>query len=260
METFMNEQNILLTKQNETAIVRINRPQLRNSLNRSTVDELDRIVEELAHDKAIRTVIFTGGEDHFAAGADIKEMMDGNPEFARAFSFKDTFNKIEALEKITIAAIAGFTLGGGLELALACDFRIAKTTARFGLPEITLGIFPGAGGTQRLPRLIGMARAKEMIFLGTMIDATAALDYGLVCRVTEGSVLDEAMLLANKLNHLPPIALRMAKQLIQQGMDSDLKTGIDFEAVSWTNLFATEDQKEGMKAFLEKRKAVFTGK
>lgn len=256
----MNEQNILLTRQNQTAIVTIDRPHLRNALDRSTVDELDHIVEELAHDKTIRTVIFTGGEDHFAAGADIKEMMDGNPEFARAFSFKDTFNKIEALEKTTIAAIAGFTLGGGLELALACDFRIAKTTARFGLPEITLGIFPGAGGTQRLPRLIGMARAKEMIFLGTMIDAATALNYGLVTRVTNDSVLNEAMVLADKLNHLPPIALRMSKQLIQQGMDSDLKTGINFEAVSWTNLFATEDQKEGMKAFLEKRKPDFQGK
>jgi enoyl-CoA hydratase len=256
----MNEQNILLTRHNQTAVVTINRPQLRNALNRSIVDELDDIVEELAGDKMIRTVIFTGGEDHFAAGADIKEMMDGNPEFARSFSFKDTFNKIDSLEKITIAAIAGFTLGGGLELALACDFRIAKTTARFGLPEITLGIFPGAGGTQRLPRLIGMARAKEMIFLGKMIDATTALNYGLVNFLTEGSVLDEAMLLADKLNHLPPIALRLSKQLIQQGLDSDLKTGIEFEAVSWTNLFATEDQKEGMKAFLEKRKPEFQGR
>lgn len=256
----MNNQYVLFEKSGSTAIVTINRPEALNALNRVIVDKLDSVVEEIAHDKQIRTVVFTGGESHFIAGADIKEMMDGTPEFARAFSFKDTYTKIESLEIPTIAAIAGFALGGGMELALACDFRIAKSNARLGLPEITLGIFPGAGGTQRLPRLIGMARAKEMIMLGGIIDAATALSYGLVNWVVEDSLLEETLKIAGKLNKLPPIAMRQAKQLIQQGLDSDLKTGMEFEAVAWTNLFASEDQKEGMKAFLEKRKAVFTGK
>lgn len=256
----MDNQYVLFEKSDTTAIVTINRPEALNALNRVIVDELDSVVEEIARDKQIRTAVFTGGESHFVAGADIKEMMNGTPEFARAFSFKDTYSKIEALEIPTIAAIAGFALGGGMELALTCDFRIAKSNARLGLPEITLGIFPGAGGTQRLPRLIGMARAKEMIMLGGIVDAATALSYGLVNWVVEDSLLEEALKVAGKLAKLPPIAMRQAKQLIQQGWDSDLKTGMEFEAVAWTSLFASEDQKEGMKAFLEKRKAVFTGK
>jgi Enoyl-CoA hydratase/carnithine racemase len=253
-------QYIQLSKQDSTALITINRPEALNALNRVIVDMLDSVVEEIADDKQIRAVVLTGGEKNFVAGADIKEMMDGNPEFARTFSFKDTYSKLEALEIPTIAAISGYALGGGLELALSCDFRIAKNDARLGLPEITLGIFPGAGGTQRLPRLIGMARAKEMIMLGGIIDAATALNYGLVNWVTENSVVEEALKKAAKLSKLPPIAMRQVKQLIQLGWDSDLKTGMEFEAVAWTNLFATEDQKEGMRAFLEKRKALFTGK
>lgn len=256
----MDNQNVLFEKSNAIAIVTINRPEALNALNRTIVDQLDSVVEQIAGDKQIRTVVFTGGESHFVAGADIKEMMNGTPEFARSFSFKDTYSKIESLEIPTIAAIAGFALGGGMELALTCDFRIAKSNARLGLPEITLGIFPGAGGTQRLPRLIGMARAKEMIMLGGIVDAATALSYGLVNWVVEDSLLEESLKIAAKLAKLPPIAMRQAKQLIQQGWDSDLKTGMEFEAVAWTSLFASEDQKEGMKAFLEKRKAVFTGK
>lgn len=253
-------QYIQFAKQDSTAIVTINRPEALNALNRVIVDMLDDVVEEIAHDQQIRAVVLTGGEQNFAAGADIKEMMDGTPEFARAFSFKDTYSKLDALEVPTIAAISGYALGGGLELALACDFRIAKNNARLGSPEITLGIFPGAGGTQRLPRLIGMARAKEMIMLGGIVNAATALSYGLVNWVVEDAVVEEALKIAGKLSKLPPIAMRQTKQLIQQGWDCDLKTGMEFEAVAWTNLFASEDQKEGMQAFLEKRKAVFTGK
>lgn len=164
------------------------------------------------------------------------------------------------MEKPTVAAIAGYALGGGMELALACDFRIAQSNAHLGLPEITLGIFPGAGGTKRLPRLIGMARAKEMIMLGGIVDASTALSYGLVNWVVEDPLLEEALKLASKLSQLPPIAMRQAKQLIQHSWDSDLKTGMEFEALAWTSLFASEDQKEGMKAFLDKRKPNFQGK
>ncbi|MGE5379666.1 MAG: enoyl-CoA hydratase/isomerase family protein, partial [Methylocystaceae bacterium] len=199
-------------------------------------------------------------EKNFAAGADITDMVEGNPEFARFFAFKDTFNKVADLEKPTIAAVAGYALGAGTELALACDFRIAKANTRFGLPEIGIGIMPGAGGTQRLPRLIGLARAKEMIMLGGMVDAAAALSYGLVNKVVEEEVVAEAMKLAAKLAKLPPIALRNAKQVINQGQSMELKMGIDLEAIAWASLFATEDQKEGMRAFVGKRKPEFKGR
>jgi len=256
----MSSQNLLLSKENGIAIVTINRPEVLNAFNRVTVDELDVLVEEISLDQEVRVVIFTGGEKHFAAGADITDMVEGNPEFARGFAFKDTFNKIADLNKPTIAAVAGYALGAGMELALSCDLRIAKSSARFGLPEIGLGIIPGAGGTQRLPRLIGAARAKEMIMLGGNIDANTALSYGLVNRVVEDNVMEEALKLAAKLAKLPPIALRSAKQVVNQGQNMELKLGIELEAIAWANLFATEDQKEGMRAFIEKRKPTFKGR
>lgn len=256
----MSSQNLILSQENGIAIVTINRPEVLNALNRQTVDELDAMAEELNRDKEVRVVIFTGGEKHFAAGADITDMVEGNPEFARGFAFKDTFNKIEDLNKPTIAAVAGYALGAGMEMTLACDFRVAKANVRFGLPEVGIGIMPGAGGTQRLPRLIGTARAKEMIMLGNNIDAGTALSYGLVTRVVEENVVEEALKLAAKLASLPPIALRSAKQVVNQGQSMELKLGIDLEAIAWANLFATEDQKEGMRAFIQKRKPDFKGR
>lgn len=256
----MSSQNLLLTRENRIAVVTINRPEVLNALNRETVDELDALVDELNRDQELRAVIFTGGEKHFAAGADITAMVEGNPEFARGFVFKDTFNKIDDLSKPTIAAVAGYALGAGMELALACDLRVAKSNVKFGLPEVSIGIMPGAGGTQRLPRLIGAARAKEMIMLGGMVDASTALSYGLVNRVVEENVVEEALKLATKLAALPPIALRSAKQVVNQGQSMELKLAIDLEAMAWASLFATEDQKEGMRAFLEKRKPEFKGR
>jgi len=240
--------------------VTINRPEVLNALNRQTVDELDALVDELNRDQELRAIVFTGGEKHFAAGADITDMVEGNPEFAWGFAFKDTFNKIDDLNKPTIAAVAGYALGAGMELALACDLRVAKANVKFGLPEVSIGIMPGAGGTQRLPRLIGTARAKEMIMLGSMVDAAAALSYGLVNRVVEEDVVEAALKLAAKLASLPPIALRSAKQVVNQGQSMELKLGIDLEAMAWANLFATEDQKEGMRAFIQKRKPEFKGR
>jgi len=159
-----------------------------------------------------------------------------------------------------IAAISGYALGGGLELALACDIRICSADAKMGLPEIKLGIFPGAGGTQRLPKIIGTGRAKEMIFSGAIIGAERALEIGLVNGISEGSVFDEAMNMANIFRLLSPLALAAAKKAVNFGLGNDLHSGIKFEEEQWAGCFSTEDQREGMKAFSEKRKPVFTGK
>lgn len=257
----MGFENIILEIKEHIAVITLNRPKVMNALNEDLVAELDKAVDKIAGNDEVRAVIITGGEKNFAAGADISKMVEGNPQWAKSFSFKDTFNKIENLQKPTIAAVSGYALGGGLELALVCDLRIVTEGAKLGLPEINLGIFPGAGGTQRLPRLIGSTRAKEMIYLGSIIDAQTALSYGLVNQVVkEENLLEEAMKIARKLAAKPPVALRTAKQVIQDGLSMDLRSGIEYEAVVWASLFATEDQKEGMRAFQEKRKPNFKGK
>jgi enoyl-CoA hydratase len=240
------------------AVVSLNRPKALNALNKGMVLELDRVFDEMTVDPLVHAVVITG-EKNFAAGADISDMLTLSPEEAKEFSFRHTFNKIEDFPKPVIAAISGFALGGGLELALACDIRVAAPNARLGFPEINLGIFPGAGGTQRLPRIIGPSRAKEMIYTGGIIDITKAAEYGLVDIVAENP-LEEALKLAGKLAAKAPVALKLAKQCINIAFDVDQKTGIEFEAVNWAGTFATEDQREGMQAFVEKRKAVFKGK
>jgi enoyl-CoA hydratase len=252
--------NTIFEVKENIAFIILNRPRVMNALNEDVLTEIDQIIDRIAEDKGVRVVIITGGEKNFAAGADISRMAEASPEAARQFSFKDTFNKIENLWKPVIAAIAGYALGGGLELALACDLRIATQEAKLGLPEITLGIIPGAGGTQRLPRLICSARAKELIYTGKMIDAQTAFNYGLVNKIVAGEdLLEEATQLAKELSSRPPFALRAAKQVINNGLNMDLKTSIEFEAIAFADLFSTEDQKEGMKAFLEKRKPKFRG-
>jgi enoyl-CoA hydratase len=205
-------------------------------------------------------LIVSGSEGNFAAGADVAPMVDLAPAEAEVFCFNDVFNELEALPVPVIAAISGFALGGGMELALACDFRICGKDAKMGFPEIKLGIFPGAGGTQRLPRLIGVGRAREMIYLGATIDADTALQYGLCNRVVSGDPVDEAMKMAEKLATRPPVALAGVKGVINFGMNAGLRESIAFEQRAWADLFSTADQKEGMNAFLEKRKAVFQGK
>ncbi len=253
----MSYEFIMVRIENGIAVVSLNRPRELNALNKKMVLELDKAFEELAADKQVKVVIITG-EKNFVAGADIRNMIDLNPEMAKEFAFRHTFNKIENCPKPVIAAISGFALGGGLELALACDLRIAAPNAKVGFPEINLGIFPGAGGTQRLPRLIGTAKAKELIYTGDIIGAAKAEKYGLVNAIADDP-LDEAMKLAKKLIVKAPVALKLAKQCINLAFDVDAKTGFEFEAINWASTFATEDQKEGMKAFMEKRKAVFTG-
>ncbi len=253
----MNFENIVFSMDCKTAVFKLNRPRALNALNRQLMDELDRALDLIAARPDIAAVIITG-EKNFAAGADITEMVEMGPEEARAFAFTPTYQKIENLSKPTIAAISGYALGGGLELALACDIRIAGPDAKLAFPEINIGIFPGAGGTQRLPRLVGPARAKELIFLGTTIDAEKALEYGLVNSIADDP-LDAALKTAARLASKPAAAIARAKECINFAAESGLRDGLETEAEKWSSLFATADQKEGMRAYLEKRKPVFKG-
>jgi enoyl-CoA hydratase len=245
--------------ENQIAMITINRPEVLNALNSGLVSELDSLIDRVIEDRA-RALIIAGEGKNFAAGADIVEMMDLNPAQARDFGFSPVYDRIEALTIPVFAAIRGFALGGGLELTLACDFRILSTDAKLGLPEIKLGIMPGAGGTQRLPKLIGLGRAREMIFFGNIIDAGTALTWGLCERVVDGDPVEEALSMARKIVEKSPCAVQAAKKSINYGIDRDLASGIAYEAVVWGDLFSTSDQKEGMKAFHEKRKPQFTGK
>jgi enoyl-CoA hydratase len=254
----MSYQFIKIKRENEAAVVYLNRPREMNALNKAMVEELDRAFSEMADDDDIKAVVLTG-EKNFAAGADITGMLTLTPDEARGFSFSRSFNNIEAFPKPVIAAIYGFALGGGLELALTCDMRVAAPGAKLGFPEINLGIFPGAGGTQRLPRLIGPGRAKEMIFGGNAIDAGKALEYGLINMLAEDP-REEALKIAGRLAAKAPIALKLAKQCIGMAFDLDQNNGIEFEAAAWASTFATEDQREGMQAFVEKRRPIFKGK
>ncbi len=255
----MNYKHIILDIRPQMAIITLNRPEVFNALNGDLVLELRQAAEYIQGQPEIRALVITGSNKNFAAGADISDMVDMAPEEAQAFSFSACFNQLALLDIPTIAAIDGFALGGGLELALTCDIRLCSSRAKFGLPEIKLGIFPGAGGTQRLPRLIGISRAKELIYTGDIIDASTAVQIGLCSRMAD-DVLKEAVQLAERLSQGPAVALKLSKKAIDMGMDMDILQGTDLEAREWAKLFATEDQKEGMKAFLAKRKANFKGK
>ena len=257
----MTFNHIVLDVNKHVATLTLNRPKVLNALNRKMVDEIDKAVDIIAGNCDIRVVVLTGAGKHFAAGADINDMAHMAPEEARNFAFINTFNKLESLPQPVIAAVKGYALGAGFEIALAADIRLAGSSARFGLPEINLGIMPGAGGTQRLPRIIGCAQAKELIFLGHHIDAAAALKLGLVNRVVDDEILlDEALKIADKMSNKPPLALRMAKRTVNIGINLDIKSGTELELIAWSDLFATQDQKEGMKAFLENRKPQFKGR
>lgn len=245
------------------ATVRLNRPQKKNSINSEMRQELEQAFQAIARRAQIRVVIITGNDEIFCAGADISEMggpANAESSYRHAREFQVLFDQVESLPQPVIAAVSGFALGGGCELALAADFRIASETARFGLPEIKIGAFPGGGGTQRLPRLIGAAKAKEMIFTGDPITAQEALAVGLVMRVTsKEGYLTQAMELAAKLAALPRLALQASKMLINRSQDIDLAAGLEFEARTFGAIAHTHDLTEGTKAFLEKRKANFTG-
>ena len=256
-------QTLQYRKDEAIATIQLHRPQKKNSLNAEMRQELERLFRDVARNAAIRAVIITGNDEIFCAGADISEMVgtaSAEAAYQHARDFQILFDQIESLPQPVVAAVSGYALGGGCELALAADFRIASESARFGLPEIKIGAFPGGGGTQRLARLIGVAKAKEMILTGDPITAQEALTVGLVMKVTpKEKLLAEATLLADKLAALPRLALQASKMLINRGRDVDLGTGLEFEARTFASIAHSHDLAEGTKAFLEKRKPNFTG-
>jgi enoyl-CoA hydratase len=260
----MSEEVILVKKDGPIAVVTINRPKAFNSLNSDVLEGLGSAFDDIAMDDAIKVVIVTGaGEKAFVAGADIKQMVEMTPMEARAFMTKghEVMNKIQYLEKPVIAAINGFCLGGGLELAMACDIRYASEKARLGLPEVGLGIHPGFGGTQRLARLVGRGKACEMVFTAVHVKADEALGIGLVQKVVPPEkLMEEVTGLATTITKQGPVAIKMAKASINQGLDSDFRTGLKYEIESVAQTFATDDLKEGMNAFIEKRKPNFKNK
>jgi len=252
---------LLYEKADGIARVTLNRPEALNALNSTVYTELYDVFEAIENDAEVRVVVITGsGDKAFAAGSDVVEMQNMNTLEIQQFvaTIRKASDRIYTLTKPTIAAINGYALGGGCELSMCCDLRICSEKARFGQPEINLGLIPGACGTQRLARLIGMPKAKEMIFLGDMIKADEALNLGLVNKVVPPEkLIDEAMEWAQKLASKSSPVLAMAKMAIQTGIDTDISSGLNIEARCVALCFATEDQKEGMKAFLEKRKAEF---
>jgi enoyl-CoA hydratase len=257
----LSYRNISVTIDGLIGIVQLNRPNALNAINFELMAELVAALEELDKDQAIRVIILTGSERAFAAGADVKEMSQAGPVdliLGRRFELWDRIRKIS---KPIIAAVSGYCLGGGNELAMSCDIIIAAETATFGQPEVNVGIMPGAGGTQRLIRAVGKHRAMEIILTGTSITAAEAYRIGLVNRVVPiETLMVEARKFANELASKPPISIRMAKEAILKAQDTTLEVGLDFERKSFYTLFATEDSKEGMKAFVEKRKPIFKGR
>ena len=257
-------QNLLFEKDNGIGIVTINRPKALNALNEATVRELDKIIDVLEEDDSVKVVIITGsGEKSFVAGADIVEMKDKDAMAGRAWGIlaQGVFNKLEGMSKPVIAAVNGYALGGGNELQMACDIRIASEKAKFGQPEVTLGITPGFGGTQRLPRLVSKGMAKKLLFTGDMIDAAEAYRIGLVDQLAPADkLMEEAKKLAKTIMSRGQVAVQLCKSAVNRGVNMDLASAIQYEDEVWGLCFATADQKEGMKAFVEKRKANFTGK
>ncbi|EHQ89430.1 enoyl-CoA hydratase/isomerase family protein [Desulfosporosinus youngiae] len=259
------EYTSLLCEQEEgVAIVVINRAEVMNALNGQVFNELGRIFAELEADDTVQAVILTGsGKKAFAAGADISQMQKMTTLEGRklALAVKAAQDKIASLSKPVIAAVNGFALGGGCEVAMCCDFRIAAENARFGQPEINLGIIPGGGGTQRLTNLVGLARAKDLVLTGRIIDAQEALNIGLVNKVVAAELLiSEAKKLAYSLAEKSGFALNMAKVALNQSVSLDLESGLDYEIECFAACFSTYDQKEGMAAFAEKRKPKFMGR
>lgn len=256
-------QNLIYKREEAIAILQLNRPQKKNSLNSELRHEMEAALEEIGGDSSHRSVIITGGEEIFCAGADISEIQEttsAESAYKHAREFQLLFDRIESLPQPVIAAVSGYALGGGCELALACDFRIASEGAKFGLPEIKIGAFPGGGGTQRLPRLVGAAKAKEIIFTGDPISAEEAFSLGLVMKVVpKPKLLEEAKVFAAKLASLPRLAMEAAKMLINRGLEIDLASGLELEARSFGTLATSHDLREGTRAFLDKRRPNFTG-
>ena len=258
-----NYETILVEKRERVAIITINRPDKLNALNSTVHEEGVAALDELKNDDEVRVVVITGaGEKSFIAGADISEFAGQTPVSQRSvFQNPTLFNSIDSFPKPVIAMINGFCLGGGCELSLACDIRIASKNAKLGQPEINLGLIPGGGGTQRLTRLIGEGKSMEMILTGDMIDAETALSLGLVNHVFPSEELEERTLkMASKIASKSPIALQMAKESVKTASKANLDEGLRREIDLFAICFSSEDKEEGVSAFLEKRKPNFTGK
>jgi enoyl-CoA hydratase/carnithine racemase len=258
----MSYETLIVETADGVTLIRLNRPAALNALNSALLAELSAALDTAAADEAVRCLVITGSERAFAAGADIKEMSDKT--YAEMFSqdfFGDAARRIEQFRKPIIAAVAGYALGGGCELAMLCDFIIAAETAKFGQPEINLGVAPGIGGTQRLTRFVGKSKAMEMILTGRMMDAAEAERAGLVSRVVPADKLvEEARAAAAKIASQSPLAVMMNKELVEAAYETTLSTGVAMERRLFHSLFAFEDQKEGMAAFVEKRKPDFKGR
>lgn len=259
----MSYEFLLCDIENKVATVTINRPPV-NPLNTQVFKELSQLMGELEVNNDVNVIVITGsGEKAFVAGADLNEMKDLDTVGIMNMNqtSRATFNKIENLAKPVIASINGLALGGGLELALACDLRICSEKAKFAFPETGLGIIPGGGGTQRLQKIVGQGKAKELLYFGDMFDAQVALDLQIVNKVAAVEELSTATKeWAEKLAAKPPVAIRMVKEAVNAGSNVDLGSGLILEAACFGNAFATEDRKEGIQAFVEKRKPVYTGK
>lgn len=262
----MEFKNIEYQTINHVALITIDRPSTLNALDSTTIDELEQVFLriEREHSEEVGAAIITGaGESSFVSGADIGEIWSLLPADSPSLSRRgqSVFNQIENLEKPVIAAINGYALGAGLELALACTLRVASETARFGFPEVNRGIIPGFGGTQRLPRLIGKGKALELILTGKMIDAQEAYRIGLLNRVVPSrQLIDTSLQLAQDILKNAPIAVRLAIQSVNQGINMDLERGLAYEANLFGICFTTEDKQEGVRAFKEKRSPVFKGR
>lgn len=253
----MDFKNIVIDKEGSVAIIKMNRPAAMNALNSETLGELKEAFARLKDDDGVKVVIITGEGKAFVAGADIAEMKDMTGDQAKEFSKtgQKVFSKIAKMKKPVIAAVNGFALGGGCELAMACDIRIASEKAKLGQPEVNLGVIPGFAGTQRLSRLVGAAKAKELIFTADMVDAQTALSIGLVNQVVPPEqLMDVCMEMANKIASKGPVAVRLAKKVINEGIEEKLDKGSEFETDEFGECFAKGEAKEGMTAFLEKRK------
>lgn len=255
-------ETILTGVEGRVGTITINRPDVRNALNTQVVGDLRAALTEFRYDGSVGVVVFTGAGDRaFAAGADIGELREKTMLDALGSTMQQVYDEIEGYEKPTVAAVNGYALGGGCELAMACDIRIASENARFGLPEVTLSIIPGAGGTQRLARLVGKGKAMEMILTGRMIGAEEALRVGLVTQVVSPEKLPEAAReTANDILSKGPLAVRLAKLAVHAGFETDQKTGLVIERLAQAVLFTSEDKREGTSAFVEKREPNFEGR
>ena len=257
----MTWQHLVVTREEAIAVVQLNRPDVLNALNRALMDELVTVLEDFDRDEEIRCIVLTGSARAFAAGADIREFADASAvDMLQGYRFQQ-WEHIRKVTKPMIAAVTGFALGGGNELAMLCDMIIAGESARFGQPEINLGLIPGAGGTQRLTRAVGKYRAMELILTGRHVTAREAEAMGLVTRVVPDEMaLQEAKALAKEIAARAPVAVRLAKEAVLKAFDTTLEGGLDYERKCFYLLFATEDKEEGVRAFLARRPAQFRGR